>query len=130
MKTMLRMLLVSLALVLCLVPVLASCDSNGGDSDKFPEGRKVVSFNSQDKNYKVALHQLEETNGQDSVPCSIILYKADGTPVDAATFDLKCNGQDVALSWFKQANWHDDHCEIVVADADGTQYTYKLSYQP
>ncbi len=153
MKKMFRALLLCLALVLCLMPVLASCDSaepdtetdttadtaadtvadttenaGGGNDVTALEGRQIAKFTSMDKTRYVKMYQVEETAGKTEVKCSLILYNADGTVVDSVSFQLKVNAEDVKFECFHKTTWHDDKVDVIVRDHDGAEKTYTLNY--
>ena len=156
MKKTLRALLIILALVLCLTPALMACDSdepgpgndvtdgengetagengetageNGGNDATALEGRRIATYTSMDKAYKVRMFQIVETNGAEKVKCSLVLYNAEETILDSVTFDVKVNGEDAKFECFHRAIWHDDKVELIVKDHDGAESTYTLVYK-
>jgi hypothetical protein len=146
MKKMLRVSLIALALILCLIPAFVSCDSKepaGNESGSTAqndqqgstdistlEGRKISSFPNLQKTMRVTMYQIEDTNGKESVSCSLVLYDNDGKVLNSTTLKVKVNGQDAQFSCFHKATWHDDKVEITVLDHDGVKTTYTLKYAP
>lgn len=141
MKKMLRALLLCLALLMCLTPVLVACDpasedgqsttENGGEIDASSiEGKFVAKAPNQDKTLTLKLYQLEDTNGKDTVKCSLVLYKAaDKSILNYQVFDMKVNGKDVDILSLDQTLWTEDHLEATIVDADGKKTVFTIAYQ-
>ena len=134
MKNIFRVLLLTLALVLCLTPVLVACDSssqNGGEVDPSEiEGKFVAKHPSNDDSLIIKLYQLEESEGKDTVKCSLVLYKAaDSTILNYVTFDLKVNGGKANVLTLDSSIWNPDNVEVTIKDADGKTTKYTLTFE-
>ena len=133
MKNSFRVLLLILALVLCLTPVLVACDSSQGGGEVDPseiEGNFVAKNPSTDKSLIIKLYQLEESEGKDTVKCSLVLYKAaDSTILDYVTFDLKVNGGKANVLTMDSTLWNPDNAVVTIKDADGKTTKYTLTYE-
>ena len=133
MKNIFRVLLLTLALVLCLTPVLVACDSSQGGGEVDPseiEGKFVAKSPSLDDSLVIKLYQLEESEGKDTVKCSLVLYKAaDSTILNYMTFDLKVNGGKANVLTLDATLWNPDNVEVTIKDADGKTTKYTLTYE-
>ena len=134
MKNIFRVLLLTLALVLCLTPVLVACDSSsqdGGEVDPSEiEGKFVAKYSSKDDSLIIKLYQLEEGEGKDTVKCSLVLYKAaDSTILDYVTFDLKVNGGKANVLTMDSTLWNPDNAVVTIKDADGKTTNYTLTFE-
>lgn len=134
MKNIFRVLLLTLALVLCLTPVLVACDSSsqgGGEVDPSEiEGKFVAKSPSLDDSLIIKLYQLEESEGKDTVKCSLVLYKAaDSTILNYVTFDLKVNGGKANVLTLDSTHWNPDNAEVTIKDADGKTTKYTLTFE-
>lgn len=134
MKHMFRVLLLTLALVLCLTPVLVACDvssQGGGKVDPSEiEGKFIAKSPGKDDSLIIKLYQLEESEGKDTVKCSLVLYKAaDSTILDYVTFDLKVNGGKANVLTLDSTLWNPVNAEVTIKDADGKTTKYTLTFE-
>lgn len=103
MKKYLRILVLSLAMLLCVLP-LTACDAGG---ERYDAPVQVAKFPSHDNSMYVLYQQLG--NPDDKGRCEMVLglYNADGTLLDSVEVTYKGDGEPTPLD-LEKVKWNTD----------------------
>lgn len=144
MKNSLRILVLLLALVLCMLPVLASCDKPADDpngdtpaditpmvatdipDDDF-EDKQIAKHPCGTNDTYILHHQLTApVNGMIGV--SLTFYAGDGTVLDRVEFYYENGGEDAKVKDVKQIFWSSQGtAEVIMNDEKNTSFMLKTN---